>query len=127
MPTEDNKITLFSGDDRTISLSVNKSNVSPQSVAGAKIWLTAKSDVAVADSGALLQKRNTAAGGSDSEILVTDAANGQIQIFLVPADTESAAAAIYAYDVQVVLSSGKKHTIVRSRLVIEEDVTKTVS
>ena len=128
MITESDKITIFSGDDRTLSLSVNlESDGSPVELTGAKIWFTVKSDSAETDAAALVQKRNAAAGGGDTEILITDAAGGQAQIFLIPSDTEDADAATYQYDIQVILATGKKHTITRSLFCVLADVTKTVS
>lgn len=127
MTTESNKIIIFSGDDRTLSLSVNQSDGSVVDLTGAKIWFTVKNRLADTDADALIQKRNTAAGGGDTEILVTDAPNGQAQIFIIPTDTEDVDAAIYSYDIQVILSTGKKHTITRSQFCVKEDVTKAIT
>lgn len=48
------------------------------------------------------RKRNTAAGGSDAEIEVTDAVNGVCKVKFVAADTTSLAPGIYVCDMWMV-------------------------
>jgi hypothetical protein len=120
-----NDITLYRGDDRTLSVSVNDSDGDPVNLTSAKVWFTAKQRMRDLDADAVLFKRNTAAGGSDAEITLTDAANGQAEVYIVPDDSDDIDAAHYTYDVQVTLSSGKTYTVVRGKIKFQESVTAT--
>jgi hypothetical protein len=123
-----NKVTMFIRDDRTLEVSVNAntSPQTPQDLTGAKVWMTVKDRTSDLDSSAHIMKRNAAAGGSDSEIkILTPATNGQLEIYLVPADTENMNPGTYVYDVQVKLANDKVYTVVRSQITFKDDVTRT--
>ena len=92
-----------------------------------KIWFTVKDRTSDEDSQAHIMKRNTAAGGSDSEILVTNPTGGAMEVYLVPADSVDMNPGTYQYDVQVILANGKTYTIVRSQITFKEDVTRAAS
>ncbi|HEY8922797.1 MAG TPA: hypothetical protein VIU64_00380 [Polyangia bacterium] len=61
----------------------------PVDLTGAKVWFTVKNRVE--DAGAVVTKRNAAAGGVDNQVLVTTpqagTTLGQFKVFLDPADT----------------------------------------
>lgn len=132
MSTDDNHIRMFIRDDLTLKATLNHKDedgtiTDPVDLTGAKIWMTAKQTTRDADAGAIFMKRNTAAGGSDAEILVALPLTGQIEIYLVPADTENADAATYQYDIQVILATGKTYTTTRDKITFAEDVTRATS
>jgi len=124
MSNEANRIVMFIRDNRTLSVSAAYEDGSATDLTGAKMWFTVKQRSSDPDANALISKKNTAAGGGDSEIRVTDAAAGRAEVYIVPDDTENMDPGIYVYDVQVTLADGKTYTIVRDRITLKEDVTK---
>jgi len=132
--TTDIRLVMFLRDDRTLSLTVNipddtePSGVKPADLTDAKVWFTVKTRTSDADDVAIIQKRNTAAGGGDTEIKLTDAVNGKAEIYVVPADTETGVdPGIYVWDVQVTLASNKTYTVLRGRITFKEDITKALT
>ena len=83
---------------------------------GAKLYATVKERIDD-DAGTLILKRNTAAGGSDSEFEIltpqtgTGALTGQCKLKFVPADTKNLKPKIYVIDVFVVLSNGEVYQV----------------
>jgi len=75
-----------------------------------------KSDVA-----ATLERKNLAAGGSDSEMYYTSP--GKLELWLEPDDTKLLEEGTYIYDVETIINSLKK-TVVISTFRIEEGITK---
>lgn len=128
MSVASNRVTTFLRDDRTLEVSANyEHDGSVVDLTGAKIWFTVKDRTSDEDSEAHIMKRNTAAGGSDSEILVTNPTGGALEVYLVPADSTDMNPGTYQYDVQVILANGKTYTIVRSQITFKEDVTRAAS
>lgn len=128
MTVATNHLALFIRNDRTFPVSVNYSTTgNPVDLTGAKIWFTVKTRPKDEDADALVFKRNTAAGGGDTEIKVTNVAGGQLDVYLVPADTENVDMGTYDYGIRVTLANGKTYTIVRDKITLKEDVTKTLS
>ncbi len=130
MAIASNKVTMFIRDDRTLDVTVNANTTpqTPQSLDGAKVWMTVKDRTSDLDDAAHIMKKNAAAGGSDSEIkILTPATDGQLEIYIVPADTEGMNPGTYIYDVQVKLSNDKVYTVVRSQITFKDDVTRTDS
>ncbi len=128
MSLETNRVDMFIGDDRTLSLSVTRKRVDgtqgPEDITDAKIWMTVKERTSDTDANALIKKKNAAAGGSDAEIKIIDAAGGKAEIYLVPDDSDQLNPGTYIYDVQVILANGKTYTITRDKITFKEDVTK---
>jgi hypothetical protein len=127
MSSESNRVVMFLRDDRTLSVTANYEDGSAADLTGAKMWFTVKEKASDPDTAALIEKRNTAAGGSDSEIKITNPTGGAAEVYIVPDDTDEINPGIYSYDVQVMLASGKTYTIVRDRITFKEDVTKAKS
>jgi len=122
---EDQRIQMYLRDDRTLSLVVNDHNDAPVDLTGASITFTVKSKMSDPDTQAVFQKKNTAAGGGDSEIKVLDPAGGSAEVYIVPADTDTTNPGNYMWDVQITLANGKTYTVLRGRVTFKEDVTKT--
>lgn len=128
MSDEGNKITMYLRDDRTLLVEVNYENGDPVDLTDAKVWFTVKQKTSDPDSNAVISKRNAAAGGSDAEVkIVTPQVNGQIQVYLIPDDTDNVFPGVYSYDIQVILYNGKTYTVTRDQIVFKEDVTKAKS
>lgn len=124
MTNNANRIVMFLRDDRTLSVTANYEDGSPADLTGAKMWFTVKAKASDPDANALIEKKSSLAGGSDSEIKFTNPAGGAAEVYIVPDDTENINPGIYSYDVQVTLANGKTYTIVRDRITFKEDVTK---
>lgn len=127
MSETSNTVTMFVRDNRTLTVTVHATDGTPVDLTDAKVWFTVKARMTDLDSAAVIQKKNPEAGGSEDEIHVTDPSNGVLEIYLVPADTESVDPATYVYDVQVTLISGKTYTVVRDKITFKEDVTKAMT
>ena len=133
MSPEAYDLTMPLRNNRTFTVTANykdaDGNVTgPVDLAGVKIWMTAKINTDDPDSLAIFTKRNTAAGGSDAEITVlSPTTNGQMQIFVVPADTTNSVAGTYQYDVQLQLINTKTYTITKGKFILTSDVTKATT
>jgi len=119
-----NRIVMFLRDDRTLAVSANYQGGGAANLTGAKLWFTVKNKASDADADALIVKKNALAGGSDTDIKITDPVGGAAEVYLVPDDTDLVTPGIYSYDVQVMLANEKTYTIVRDRITFKEDVTK---
>jgi len=133
MSLETNHIRMFVRDDRTLTVTANykdeEGNITgPVDLAGTKIWMSVKQRTTDPDLSAIFAKKNSAAGGSDAEILIlTPTTNGQAEVYIVPDDTDGVNAGTYQYDIQVQLSNGKTYTITRGKITLSEDVTKATT
>jgi len=116
------KIKMYKGDNEDIEITLVDENGDPIDLTGSSITFTVKENVA--DEEPVIQRKNEAAGGDDSQIEMTDPANGIFEIHIIPENTSSLTAKGYAYDIQVILSSGKVKTVIKDRIYLEEDVTK---
>jgi len=72
----------------------------------------------------VFQKKNTAAGGSDAEIEVTDAVNGEFTVYIASSDTEEIEGDLkYWFDAEMIKNSLKTTLGVPGRLEILYDIT----
>jgi len=131
-----NRIRMFIGDTRTLSLLVNSETYEskiygqikkytriPVDLNGAAIWFTVKYKTSDPDSAALISKASPLAGGSDSEIkILTPTADGKAEIYLLPEDSENIDPGLYVYGVQLRLITGDLYTIIRDRISFKRDV-----
>ncbi|RLC88627.1 MAG: hypothetical protein DRJ03_01775 [Chloroflexi bacterium] len=126
MSTNDNSIRMFRGDNRDGDVTANWPDGVPVDFTGAKITLTFKDRAADADSLAIFQLKNTAAGGSDDEVFMSNPTGGQFDYHIVRTDTEGANPGMYVYDIQAVLSNGKVLTLVKDKFILKAGVTHEV-
>lgn len=124
MSSDANRIVMFLRDNRTLAITANYEDGSAADLTDAKMWFTVKERASDPDANALIEKKNSAAGGSDSEIKITNPTGGAAEVYLVPDDSDSINPGIYSYDVQITLANDKTYTIVRDRITFKEDVTK---
>lgn len=122
---EDQRIQMYLRDDRTLSLTVNDHDDNAVDLTGAKIIFTVKSKMSDPDDKALFQKKNSLAGGDDSEIKILNPSGGSAEIYIVPTDTDNVDPGNYMWDVQVTLANGKTYTVLRGRVTFKGDVTQT--
>lgn len=122
---KDVRLDMFIGDDRTLSLSLRYSDGSSVNLTDAKLIFTVKEKVTDSDADAVIQKKNAAAGGSDSQIKIIDPLGGSAEIYIVPSDTENVRSGIYLWDIQATLNNGKTYTVLRGRISLKDDITQT--
>jgi hypothetical protein len=99
---------IVSGDDKTWLITIVDNNGAVVDLTNAKAYFTVKKNKETTT--VEIQKRNTLAGGSDSEIEMSDPTNGKMKIHLVPTDTSTLQSRSYKYDIQVIINS-KTYTI----------------
>lgn len=98
-------IDVAQGETKTLELTVTNADGDPVNLTGATVYFTVK---ASRDGSALIEKDS----GTPAEAQITDAANGEAEIYLVASDTSSLDAGSYVYDVWVVLSGGARHQVI---------------
>lgn len=118
----DNKIVMFLGNSETFELEVTDENDAVVPITDAEIIFSVKADFD--DESYIFQRKNSFAGGNDSQIKITDGANGLAEIYLVPENTADLPAGTYVYDVWVKLTTGEEKTVVQNRLFLLEAVKK---
>ncbi len=120
--TINNKIVMYLGNNETFELEVTDDDDIVVPIIGAEIIFIVKNDFT--DEGYIFQRKNSLAGGDDTEIKITDGGNGLVEIYLVPDNTKHLYAGLYVYDVWVKLTSGIEKTVIQNRLFLEAGVTK---
>lgn len=126
MSTNDNSIRMFRGDNRKADITANWPDNTPVDFTLAKLTMTVKERAADPDADALFQRKNAAAGGSDSEIFVSNPTGGQFTVFVVPDNTVAVNPGMYIYDIQAILASGDVLTLVKDKFILKADVTHEV-
>lgn len=121
-----NKIEMVKGDDekRKITLTNTVTGL-PIDLTNTKIWFSVKKNYS--DTTYQFQRRNDLAGGDDTEILITDALNGEALLHVIPANTEDMIASNYVYDVQISHPTYGIKTPIKSTLFLKEHVTTEIS
>lgn len=107
-----NEIVIFRGNDKTVSLTVKKSDGTAFNLASCTITMLVKKDINDLDAEAVITKTGT----------ITQAANGLVEFYLVPSDTNNATdlqdEVTYPVDFEVTSSTGKLYTVLRTSFVI---------
>lgn len=82
-------LTVIKGASKTFLLTVRDTKRNPIDLTACSVWFTVKNRLS--DAGALIAKKNAAAGGVDGQILITvpqlGVTVGQVSIVIDPADT----------------------------------------
>jgi hypothetical protein len=127
----ENGISLYAGRDRTVKFTLTTSNPSPATpydLTGAKVWLSVKDETSDTDANALILKRNDLAGGDATEINVIDPSGGILEVYFVPADTNSLEEGDYWFDLVIENSSAKvMQAVPPSKFHVSYTVTKVDS
>lgn len=111
--------TMYRGDDKTFQITVKDADGVAVNITGATLTFSVKIDPN--EPTPLILKDSS----DNTEIDLTDPTNGIAEIYLVPADTRDLEAGTYVYDVQIITSGTKKHTLVRANLILLDDVTQS--
>lgn len=117
-----NKIVMYIGNSEPLELEVTDEDDIAVPIIGAEIIFSVKEDFT--DEEYIFQRKNSFAGGDDTEIKITDGGNGLAEIYLIPDNTKDMLAGTYVYDVWVKLTSGKEKTVIVNRLFLEDNVKK---
>ena len=113
-------IEMYKGDDRDQPFVAKQSGVAVN-LTSAKIWFTVKETES--SSSYLMQLRNTAAGGGNTQVEVVTPGEGKFTVHIPHASTELAKGGIrYYYDVQIEIS-GKRYTAIKNRILFAYDIT----
>lgn len=115
-------ISLPRGDSRTLRATVTDGDGVAVNIDDSSIIFSLKEQIF--DTDYIFQKKNLAASGSDSEILIIDGPGGIFDIFILPADTQNIEIGTYEYDVQVTTVANKVYTVVLGEFQITEEVTR---
>jgi len=117
-----NKIEMYIGNSEIFELEITDEDDVAVPITDAEIIFSVKEDFT--DEGFIFQRKNSFAGGDDTEIKITDGGNGIAEIYLVPDNTKDLTAGTYVYDVWVKLTSGKEKTVIVNRLFLKDSVKK---
>lgn len=113
------RLVMFRGDDRDFTFTLTEDGA-PMDLTGADVRFTAKGNVSIDDDGAQIAK-STVDGGVAID---PDPTTGVCVVTVDAADTELLGGAVLEYDVQVT-RGGKTRTVVRNKLAISHDVSRT--
>lgn len=111
--------------NKTIKVTL-ESGGSAFDITGAKVWFSVKAELDELDADALITKLNTAAGGDDTQARITDGTGGELEIYILPDDTEDIEAGDYWFDVVIETTAPRKlQAVSPSRFSIRQPVTLT--
>lgn len=120
-------VTVPRGSNLTIRFLAKDPDGNLLDLTGAKAYLTARERYESV--GAVIAKKNTAAGGDDTQALVilpqTGTTKGKVEYYLVPADTANRVlGSEFPYDARVVLVSGASYQVGIGTITVGNAVTK---
>lgn len=105
-------ISMYRGNDRTVSLTIIKTDGTAYNLTGCTIQMIVKQDINDLDAEAILTFDGT----------ITGAANGVVEFYIVPADTSSITTlkdnVPYPCDFEVTTATGEKYTVLRTAFVL---------
>lgn len=110
-----NQIDIYRGDDKTINVTVKDSN-GVVDITGYTFWFTVKADETDTDGDAKIQKEVTSH---------TAPASGETAIVLSTTDTDLEVRSYY-YDIQMKDTTNSITTLLKDRLLVNQDITQTV-
>ena len=109
-------IEIYRGDNRTFKVTVKDGDGVVVDITGASIKFSVKEEIS--DTSYVIQK--TVGSG----INITDAANGEYEVYIVPADTQNLDTKVYEYDSELTTSAPKVYTVVRGEFTVQAEITR---
>ena len=106
-----NEVEVVASEDQTFRLTVTDSAGSPEDLTGRTLRFTVRKKGAHLDPTALISKSSLVSGEID---LVPPLSNGEADITLVPADTDSLKPEDYLYDVWLIEATSEQYNIISS-------------
>lgn len=113
------RLEMTRGDSKTYTLTMKDGSGNPYCLKNWAVFFTLKTNVCLDDSEASLQKIVTTFADT------TAGTSGVAAIELLPADTASLEAREYDFDIAVTTAAGKNYTIMKGKLDLQYDVTRT--
>ena len=113
------RLELTRGDSRTFTLTIKDGSGNPYCLKNWAVHFTLKTNVTLGDSEASLQKVVTTFADT------TAGTSGVAAIELTPSDTVNLEAREYDFDIAVTTAAGKNYTIMKGKLDLQYDVTRT--
>lgn len=118
-----NRIDMVKGDNEDRRITITRtSDGAGVDLTTAEVRMSVKKNAT--DSNYYFQRKNTAAGGGDTEIEMTDPTNGICLLKIVPANTQDMPAGNYVFDVEIIHSVYGTKTPIKDNFILKEDVTK---
>lgn len=114
------RLELTRGDSKTYTLTIKDGSGNPYCLKNWAVFFTLKTNVDLVDSEASLQKVVTTFADT------TSGTSGVAEIELTPADTLNLEAREYDFDIAVTTAAGKNYTIMKGKLDLLYDVTRSV-
>jgi hypothetical protein len=111
-------VELYRGDNRTFKVTCKDGEGAVVNITGATIKFSVKEKIG--DTTCKIEKSSAVA----TEINITDAVNGEYEIYLLPADTQNLDIGSYEYDSELTTTTGKVYTTVRGEFNVLADVTR---
>lgn len=113
------RLEMTRGDSKTFTLTFKNSAGVPYCLKNWVVFFTLKTNICLDDSEASLQKIVTTFADT------TSGTSGVAAIELLPADTASLEAREYDFDIAVMTSDSKSYTVMKGKLDLQYDVTRT--
>ena len=113
------RLEMTRGDSKTFTLTFKNAAGVPYNLKNWVVFFTLKTNVCLDDSEASLQKIVTTFADT------TAGTSGVAAIELLPADTASLEAREYDFDIAVMTSDSKSYTVMKGKLDLQYDVTRT--
>lgn len=113
------RLDLTRGDSKTFTLTFKNSAGEPYCLKNWVVFFTLKTNICLADSEASLQKIVTTFADT------TSGTSGVAVIELLPVDTANLEAREYDFDIAVTTAAGKSYTLIKGKLDLQYDVTRT--
>ena len=114
---DDNKISIYRGDDETYVVTVTDEDGDEYTITGAALYFTVREYADASD--AIVEKNST---DHPSQFTVTG--TNTFEFNILSSDTSSLTVSTYVYDFEILTYDGKRHTIAKDKFEILGDVTR---
>ena len=113
-------LSMYRGDHRDVPIVITDKDGGFVDLTGSQITFSVKIKL----SGSyIFQRKNTLAGGGDTQIEITDAVNGEALLKIVPANTINEELGPYQFDIELIETDDKVSTVSRGIYRLLGDVT----
>jgi len=109
-------LNTFIGNDVSWTFTVKDENNATPNITAAKLTFTLKDEI---EGTVLFQRKNSAAGGDDTEIEITDGSNGEFVLYIVQTNTISLDIfKTYYYDIEIDLVNYGLKTVAHGEFIV---------
>lgn len=123
-----NNLRMYRGDTLNIDFQVKDDDGSVVDLSGATAWFTVKDQLTDSDASAIFQYQATEPTATTG-ITWTNASQGKYRVSINPADTDNLGDTVQElhWDSQVKTSAGEIYTVEKGKLLVEPEVTRSIS